>query len=72
MQPIFYVMAILGCGDVGTGCEAVRTPQARYASAAACKAAAESILIGHTDLDYPMLRADCRKAMRAAVLKRPG
>jgi hypothetical protein len=72
MQTIFYVMAILGCGDAGTGCEAVRTPPARYTSAAACRAAAETTLMAHTDLDYPMLRVDCRKGARAAALKRPG
>ncbi len=72
MQTIFYVMAILGCGDAGTGCQAVRTPPTRYASAAACRAAAETALMAHTDLDYPLLRVDCRKTIRPAAVTRPG
>jgi hypothetical protein len=67
MEPVLYLMAILGCGDAGTGCQAVRTPPVRYASADACRAATDAVLIASTDLDYPMLRADCRRSAR-----RPG
>ncbi|MBY8824743.1 hypothetical protein [Sphingomonas colocasiae] len=69
MQPIFYVMAILGCGDAGTGCETVRTAPTLYASPMACRAAASDVLLANADLDYPMLRIVCRKAARQAVLR---
>jgi hypothetical protein len=67
MEPVLYLMAILGCGDAGTGCQAVRTATARYASADACRAASDAVLMANTDLDYPVLRADCRRSAR-----RPG
>lgn len=72
MQPVFYVMAILGCGDAGGGCETVRTASARFASATACRAAAGDMLLANTDLDYPMLRVICRKAARPAPAGRAG
>lgn len=68
MEPVLYLMAILGCGNAGAGCRAVRMPPARYASVAACRAAAEAVLTANTDLDYPMLRADC---CRSSALRRP-
>lgn len=71
MQPIFYVMAILGCGDAGTGCETVRTAPALYASSVACRAAAGEVLLANTDLDYPVLRIICRKTARSAAARRP-
>lgn len=70
MQTIVYVLAILGCGDAGTGCETVRTAPAAYASATACQAAAGDVLLANTDLDYPMLRTVCRKAARPAAVRR--
>lgn len=72
MQPLFYVMAIMGCGDAGTGCEAARVADARYPTAAACQAAASDVLTMHTDLDYPVLRIDCRKSTKPVVLRRAG
>jgi len=69
MQPIFYVMAILGCGD-GGNCESARVAETYYPSAAACRAATADALIAHTDLDYPVLRADCRKASKPAALRK--
>lgn len=69
MDPVLYVMAILGCSDAGTGCATVRIADAGYASASACRAAAPAALMAHTDLDFPALRVDCRRAS-ASVARR--
>lgn len=70
MDTVFYVIAILGCGDGGGGCEQARAAPTRYESAAQCRAAANAVLMANTDLDYPVLRADCRKTVRQARLER--
>lgn len=68
MEPIFYVMAILGCGDAGA-CRDARLVPVRYASAGHCRAAIGTMLSRHTDLDFPLLRATCRKTVRRAVAR---
>ena len=39
MEPVFYVMAILGCGDFQDQCQQARVEPVRYQSAAQCQAA---------------------------------
>jgi hypothetical protein len=67
MQPIIYVLAILGCGDGQTRCEQVRVEPVRYMSVASCRAAATDALLRSTDLPYPVVTSECRKAGRNAV-----
>lgn len=71
MESIFYVMAILGCGDTGTSCDQARIAAPTYRTVAACRADAGNVLTANTDLDYPTLRADCRKGVRPAAYVKP-
>jgi len=56
----YFIIAILGCADGGTGCAPVATVPTQYASEAACAAAAPEALINNSDLDFPTLIAECR------------
>lgn len=71
MEPLIYVMAILGCGDAGTRCDEARIAAPAYTSVAECRADAGNVLMANTDLDYPTLRADCRKSRKPASLVGP-
>ncbi|WP_076068778.1 hypothetical protein [Sphingomonas montana] len=62
MEPILYVLAILGCGDGQTKCEQVRLEPAHYTSVASCRAAATGALMRSTDLSYPVVMSECRTA----------
>lgn len=62
MGPIGYVIAILGCADGGASCQTVATLAPRYESAAQCAAARDSALDSNSDLDFPMLMAQCQKS----------
>lgn len=61
MGSIFYVIAIMGCGDGQMQCAQQRVEPARYATAAQCRAAMPAVLARNTDLDYPTLSAACRQ-----------
>ena len=74
MEPLYFVMAILGCADSGTQCADARVLPARYATAAECRAQLSQNLARHTDLDFPTVLADCRQQgpqLAKAVLTRP-
>lgn len=58
-----FVMVLMGCGDAGGQCEAVRTLPTTYASAAACNAAANVLLPEQTDVAYPVIAAYCQTAL---------
>ena len=60
MEPLFYVMAIMGCGDGNTACTEARVIPARYATMAQCRAALPDQLARNTDVPYPMIGANCR------------
>ncbi len=60
MEPMLFVMAILGCGDDGSQCSQQRVEPVRYASAAACQAAVPQALSRNTDIEYPVIGAECR------------
>lgn len=62
MGPIGYFIAILGCADGGAACQTVATLAPRYHSEAQCAAARDSALDANSDLDFPMLMAQCRKS----------
>lgn len=59
MEPVFFVMAIMGCADDGMACRQERVEPARYESIAKCQAAIEGVLTRNTDLDFPVVGASC-------------
>jgi hypothetical protein len=62
MEPVLFVMAILGCGEGDAPCRQVATVQARYRSEAACLAATGAELSRRSDILYPSVVAQCRRA----------
>lgn len=60
MEPLFYVMAILGCADGSAGCSEQRLVPARFATIQQCQAAMPAQLLANTDIDYPVVSAACR------------
>ena len=60
MEPLFYVMAILGCGDGSSQCTEARVEPAHYASVQQCQAALPAVLARNTDLSFPTIAANCR------------
>ncbi|MET0375229.1 MAG: hypothetical protein ABW128_13355 [Rhizorhabdus sp.] len=60
MDPVYFVMAILGCSDDGMACRQARIEPVRYENAAKCQAAIDSVLPRQTDLDFPMVGASCQ------------
>ncbi len=67
MAPAFFIMAILGCGDAESSCQQVRVAEARYATLDACIAATQTVLTRNTDLEYPVVSAQCRGATAATA-----
>lgn len=61
MDPILYVMAIMGCADSNDRCAEARVEAPRYASIQACQAAMPAALQRNTDLSYPVIAATCRQ-----------
>lgn len=60
MEPLFYVMAIMGCADGNVQCTEARIVPTRYQSMAQCRAALPVQLARNTDVPYPMIGAACR------------
>ena len=60
MGPMYFVIAIMGCGDGSTACTPVMTVPTRYESEAACEAATTSALLANSNFDFPSLLAQCR------------
>lgn len=61
MTPVFFVLAILGCGDDQAACSQVRVEPAHYATAAECNAALPAALARNTDLSFPVISAACQR-----------
>jgi len=78
VEPILFVMAILGCGESDAPCREVRLEQARYRSEASCMAATEAALMRNDDLVFPTIVARCQPAgarvqpLRGSDVMRPG
>jgi ABC-type hemin transport system ATPase subunit len=78
MGPAIFIIAIMGCGEADAPCQQVRTLEARYESQAACTAATEAALIQNSDVDFPVVAAECVAAgarpspPRADQVQRPG
>ena len=60
MEPLFYVMAIMGCADGNVQCTEARIVPTHYTSMAQCRAALPEELAQNTDVPYPMIGAACR------------
>lgn len=60
MEPLMFIMAILGCGEGDAPCREVATVEARYASEAECLAATETELYRRDDILFPAVVAECR------------
>ncbi|MEO5865599.1 MAG: hypothetical protein ABIS14_02440 [Sphingomonas sp.] len=60
MEPLIYVMAIMGCGDGSAACAQARVEPAQYRSAQQCQAAMPAALARNTDLDFPVVTAACQ------------
>ncbi len=54
---MFYVIAILGCGDGSFDCREQRIEPARYESASACQRELRAALMRNTDVPYPEINA---------------
>jgi hypothetical protein len=73
MDPLFYVIAIMGCGDLGNTCQEARVEPVRYESAAKCQAAMGDALLRNSDLSYPTIGAACQtNRERTARLNQSG
>ncbi len=61
MEPVFFVMAIMGCADGASGCTQARVEPARYSTIQQCQAAMPAALTRSTDVDYPVVTAACQR-----------
>lgn len=60
MEPLYYVMAIMGCADSGDMCSEARLAQPRFTTYQACQLAMDDQLMLNSDLSFPMIQAQCR------------
>lgn len=67
MEPLYFVMAIMGCGDGSVNCAQARVEPLHYQSISACQAAMPSALARNSDLSYPVISATCRSNSRRMV-----
>ncbi len=61
MGPMYFVMAILGCGDGSEACQEARIVPVHYNTMAQCRAALTDQLARNTDVPFPVIGADCRR-----------
>jgi hypothetical protein len=59
MDPVLFLIAIMGCGEGDTACRQIRTLDTRYESHAACTAATEAAVAQNSDIEYPVVVAQC-------------
>lgn len=71
MDQIFYVLAIMGCGDDAQACQQARIEPARYTSVAACQEALPAALGRNTDLDFPVISGACQRHSASMALTQP-
>lgn len=62
MEPLAYMMALLGCGEGDKPCNEVRLASRRFENQAQCLAAGEAEIMRATDVDFPVVVAQCRRA----------
>jgi hypothetical protein len=69
LGPAGYLLALLSCGEGDAPCQQIGQAPVRYASQAECLAATEEQLARNSDLDHPVVVAECRaEGMRPASL----
>jgi hypothetical protein len=61
MDQVFYVVALMGCGDSGLACQQARVEPIRYSSFAACQQAMPAALERNTDIEWPVIGAACQQ-----------
>lgn len=71
MEPVYFIMAIMGCGDDGGACRQQRVEPVRYESVAQCKEAMSAALLRNTDLEFPLIEANCRRNTERIVQNDP-
>lgn len=71
MDPVFYVLALMGCPDGAGPCVEARVAPARFSSIQACQAAMPAALMQNTDIDYPAITAACRSNSARMVDRAP-
>ena len=62
MEPAFFIIAILGCGEGDTACRQLQLLETRYESRAACTEATDQALMASGDAPYPVVVAQCLAA----------
>lgn len=67
MEPLVYIIAIMGCADDGSLCERARVAPVTYVSQAQCQAALPDTLRRSADLDYPTIQANCQSMSQRAA-----
>lgn len=67
MEPLVYVMAIMGCADGSAGCTQARVEPVRYASIGACQAAMPAVLMRNSDLNFPEIAANCQAVRSSSI-----
>jgi hypothetical protein len=72
MEPLYFVMAILGCGDGNANCAEARVEPTHYRSVQACQAAMPAALRRNTDIDYPVISVACRSSGQQLAQVRAG
>ncbi len=71
MGPAIFLIAIMGCGEGDAPCQELRLLETQYQSQAACTAATEAAVMRFSDLDFPVVVAQCRAAGAAPSLLAP-
>lgn len=71
MDAIFFVVAIMGCGDGASQCAEARVTPVHYSTAQACQAAMPAVLEQNTDLSFPVITAACRSSGMIAADRKP-
>ncbi|HEY0312839.1 MAG TPA: hypothetical protein VGC56_10130 [Allosphingosinicella sp.] len=77
MGPGIFLIAIMGCSDGDGPCRTVRTLDTPYQSQAACTAATTEALSKSTDVEAPVVVAQCvaagtKASLRTVDVKLPG
>jgi hypothetical protein len=72
MEPLYYVLAIMGCGDAGMACQEQRVEPVRYRTMAQCQAAMLPVLERSTDIAFPVVQGACqRRGIEMASREKP-
>jgi hypothetical protein len=67
MEPLTYVMALMGCADGGGACTEVRLSEYLFRNRQQCERATEQVLTSSTDIGYPTIGARCVSASHYAA-----